>query len=74
MDTLIYLRYNHHEIKIALEKVDNIWQIIAMLLDKLTQLEYIGEQRGKQIFVIENPVHRDKAPVEPIKSKFNPLD
>ncbi len=74
MDTLIYLRYNHHEIKLALEKVDNIWQIIAMLLDKLTQLEYIGEQRGKQIFVIENPVHRDKAPVEPIKSKFNPLD
>jgi hypothetical protein len=74
MDSLIYMRYDHHEIKTALDKVNDIWQIIDMLLNKLTQLEYIGEQRGKQIFVIENPVHRDKAPVEPIKSKFNPLD
>lgn len=74
MDTLIFMKYSHHETKAAFEKIDLIWQIIAMLLDKLTQLEYIGEQRGKQIFVIENPVHRDKAPVEPIKSKFNPLD
>lgn len=74
MDNIIYLKYNHHEIKAHFERIYEVWKVIDNLFETLTKLEYIGEQRGKQIFVIENPVHKDKAPIEPIKSKFNPLD
>lgn len=74
MDGLIFVKYNHNEIGESLGRAQFIWQLMYTLLNKLTQLEYIGERRGKQVFVIENPVHQEKKPIEPIKSKFNPLD
>ncbi len=74
LDFLIFVDYNHNEIGESLGKAQSIWQLMLNLLSKLSQLEYIGERRGKQIFVIENPVHQENKPIEPVRAKFNPLD
>ena len=72
LNSSINLQYNHLEIAQTLTAVDSFYKIVAGLLAKLSQLEFIGKRKGQGVFIderrVESPVVDDKP-----KSRWSPL-
>jgi hypothetical protein len=67
-------RYNHLDINTGFAGLHGFYALLAGLLSKLSQLEYIGKRKGTEVFIKEATfIEAKPAPVEKPKSRFSPL-
>jgi hypothetical protein len=71
IQALTQLSYNHLDVAPLLAAVDEFIRLLAGLLDKLSQLEYIGKRKGQVVFIGENPVGEPGN--EKAKTRWSPL-
>jgi hypothetical protein len=71
-------RYNHLDINTTFTALQAFYALLAGLLSKLSQLEYIGKRKGTEVFIkeavfTEAPPPPPSPPIERPKNRFSPL-
>jgi hypothetical protein len=68
INTLTQLTYKHADVAPLLVAIEEFIRLLSDLLNKLSQLEYIGKRKGQVVYISENTVADDKP-----KPRWSPL-
>jgi hypothetical protein len=75
LNNLLNAPYNHADVAPLFEQTEAFFNIISVLFNKLSQLEFIGKRKGQNVFIVESPVHETQQPAQPEKpkSRWSPI-
>jgi predicted component of type VI protein secretion system len=76
LNALLNATYIHADVAPLFEQTESFFNIVSMLFNKLSQLEFIGKRKGQNVFIVESPVHETQQPIaqpEKPKSRWSPI-